>query len=171
MSGCLLAFIFARAADEQPGDRGRRDAVAAGRRWTLRQSRLCMPLGLGLAVLLCGCPAKAPPNPQLEAMVQALSGLQRQPASRGANAAANAALASLLQDHSRIGDEALALLAGYYLGESTEPECEILRRGPRMLPLLAAADARNLVIPLRRSSVHSRAALAAWIRPGRQCDA
>jgi hypothetical protein len=130
-----------------------------------------MPLGLGLAVLLCRCPAKASSNPHLQAMVEAQSALQRQPASRGANAAANAALASLLQDHSRTGDEALALLAGYYLGESTEPECEILLRGPRMLPMLAAADARNLVVPLRRSSVHSRAALAAWIRQGRQCDA
>lgn len=109
-----------------------------------------MPLRLGLAVLLCGCPAKAPPNPHLQAMVEAQSALLRQPASRGANAAANAVLASLLQDHSRIGDEALALPAGYCLGESTEPECEILRRGPRMLPLLAAADARNLIAPLRR---------------------
>lgn len=167
MSGCLLDLILARATDEQPGDLGRRDAAASG----LRPSWRCMLPGLGLAALLCGCPAKAPPNPQLETMVQALSALQRQPANRSATAAANAALASLLQDQSRIGDEALAILAGYYLGESTEPECEILRRGPRMLPLLAAAETRGLALPLRRSRVHRRAALAAWIRQGRLCDA
>ena len=49
-----------------------------------------------------------------------------------------ARLASLLQRRDSIGDEALAILQGVYLGErhAETLECEIQNRGLRMLPLL-----------------------------------
>ncbi len=49
-----------------------------------------------------------------------------------------ARLASLLQRRDPIGDEALAILQGVYLGErhAETLECEIQNRGLRMLPLL-----------------------------------
>lgn len=127
-------------------------------------------LAPSLASILAARVAPAHENPHVQAMVVALEDLRQAPTSRSANAAANQVLHSLFHDQSQIGDEALALLAGYYLGDSTEPECEILARGRRMLPLLEAADRKPNELPLRRPGPHSRTELAELIRQGTQCD-
>jgi hypothetical protein len=135
-----------------------------------RGSRPNALLALSLALILGACVAPAHENPHVQAMVAARVELRQAPTSRSANAAANQALHSLIQDQSQIGDEALALLAGYYLGESNEPECEILARGRRMLSLLEAADRNPNELPLRRPGSQSRSELAELIRQGKLCD-
>lgn len=100
----------------------------------------------------------------------ALTALRIAPSSRSANAQANRALALLLKDTSSAGDEALAALAGHYLGESTEPECEILARGQRMLPLLTRFNRQPPLVKLATSGAHSRSELIAQIKAGVRCE-
>jgi len=50
----------------------------------------------------------------------------------------DSALSSVLEDRSRVGDEALAVLLGFYLGEHSGEDisCELVARGSRVLPFL-----------------------------------
>ena len=96
--------------------------------------------------------------------------LRRTPSSHKANAEANRAFELLLKDKSPAGDEALAALAGHYLGESTEPECEILVRGKRMIPLLQQFNRNPPLVNLPLSGTHSRSELIGQIKAGAHCE-
>lgn len=133
-------------------------------------SSAVVSLGLGFAVVLSACAPRAHENPHVQAVVETLTASRHEPTNRSANAAANEAFRLLLQDQGPTSDEALAILAAYYLGDSGEPECEILARGQRMLPLLSAADSKPNDLPLRRPGPQSRTELAELIRQGKRCD-
>lgn len=100
----------------------------------------------------------------------ALTALREGAGDKGANAQANRALELLVKDSSAAGDEALAALAGHYLGESTEPECEILARRRRMLPLLIQFRRNPPTVHLPASPVHSRSELISQINDAVQCE-
>jgi hypothetical protein len=99
-----------------------------------------------------------------------LTALRKDPGAQLANTQANRALELLLKDRSAAGDEALAALLGHPLGDSTEPECEALARGRRMLPLLLRFDRNPPPIQLPASSVHSRLEIIDQIEAGIRCD-
>ncbi|WP_342315666.1 hypothetical protein [Lysobacter sp. FW306-1B-D06B] len=90
--------------------------------------------------------------------------------SHAAQSRANRAIEVLLKDRSPAADEAMAALAGHYLGEAAEVECEIAARGERMVPLLERFDRAPPPLPLAASTVHSRAELIQWIHAGVRCD-
>ncbi|WP_342315411.1 hypothetical protein [Lysobacter sp. FW306-1B-D06B] len=100
----------------------------------------------------------------------ALNALSEGASGKRANVQANRALELLVKDISAAGDEALAALAGHYLGESTEPECEILARGARMLPLLMRFTRNPPTVHLPASPVHSRSELIDQINNAERCD-
>jgi hypothetical protein len=135
--------------------------------------------GVLLALMLSApsafaCAERAQVTPGAQAHISrvevAMSRLRQAPTSREANADANRAMQLLLTDQTAEGDEALAALAGHYLGESTEPECEILRRGVRMVTLLDQFSTNPPTVQLRPSEAHSRAELIAQIRSGKVCE-
>ena len=99
-----------------------------------------------------------------------LMALRESPSSHKANVAAGRAFELLLKDETPAGDEALAALAGHYLGESTEPECEILVRGKRMIPWLQRFNQNPPTIRLPASTAHSRSELIGQIEAGVRCE-
>lgn len=99
-----------------------------------------------------------------------LTALRGNPSDKLANAQANHAFEVLLKDTSPSGDEALAALVGHYLGDSTEPECEILARGSRMLALLARFNRNPPLVQLPASTVHSRSEIIGQIKTGVRCE-
>lgn len=101
---------------------------------------------------------------------EALAALRAKPTDKSTNLQANHALELLVRDTSAAGDEALAALAGHYLGESTEPECEILERGSRMLPLLIRFNRNPPAVHLPASPLHSRSELISEINHAERCD-
>jgi hypothetical protein len=106
----------------------------------------------------------------IDRFVNAKIRLRQHPSSAEANQEANEALRALIENESLEGDRALVALAGHYLGESSEPECEILRRGERMISLLKEADERPQKVDLPKSDLHSRKGLAEAIRKGEVCE-
>jgi hypothetical protein len=133
---------------------------------------------LGITALFAaGITAAVPPSvlsPAAQRHVtrfsDALTALRAGASDRHANLQANRALELLLKDTSAAGDEALAALAGHYLGESTEPECEILARGSRMLPLLIRFTRNPPTLHLPASPVHSRSELINQINDAERCE-
>jgi len=111
-----------------------------------------------------------PENGLVDRFVSAKVQLSSHPASHRANQDANEALRAIIQDESSSGDRALALLAGHYLGDSGEPECELLRRGERMVPLLLEYDKVGKSVGLPKSNVYSRLGIAEMIEGGKQCE-
>jgi hypothetical protein len=86
------------------------------------------------------------------------------------NGAETGAIYRLVTDRSSTGDEALAVLIGYYLGESTEPECEALARGKRMVRHLEHFDKCQPPVKLKPSPAHSRAETVSLIKQGKTCQ-
>jgi hypothetical protein len=126
---------------------------------------LCVPVAASSAQALSKAAAV-----HVNSVSSALTALRASPSSRSANAAASRAFERLIKDHSAASDEALAALAGHYLGESTEPECEILSRGERMLPWLRRFKTNPPLIRLPTSTAHSRGELIAQIQSGAICE-
>ncbi len=119
----------------------------------------------------CAQNGELPPEIVLvDRFVNAKVQLSRHPASHRANQDANEALHALIQDESLSGDRALAVLAGHYLGDAREPECELLRRGERMIPLLLECDRVGKSVGLPRSNTYSRLAIAEMIENGERCE-
>ena len=124
-----------------------------------------------------GAVAAAPPStlsPAAQRHVTRVSdsfaALRKNSSDKLANAQSNRAFELLLKDTSTAGDEALAALVGHYLGDSTEPECEVLARGRRMLPLLARFNRYPPSVQLPASTVHSRSELIGQIKAGVRCE-
>lgn len=101
---------------------------------------------------------------------ESLRKLSRNPSDKQANRERNRLLEDLIKDESEKGDCALAWLAGRRLGDSGEPECEILTRGSRLIEKLEELDALDRQVDLPASSLHSRSSLVEQIRAGRSCD-
>lgn len=123
--------------------------------------------------ILVGCveSGEIPPEQILvDRFVEAKVELALHPASPKANQDANDALRALIQDESLSGDRALAILAGHYLGDSGEPECELLRRGKRMIPLLLEYDQMSRSVGLPRSNTYSRLGIAEMIENRERCE-
>ena len=99
-----------------------------------------------------------------------LATLNKDPTDKLANSQANRAFELLIKDTSPAGDEALAALVGHYLGDSTEPECEVLARGDRMLPVLARFIRSPPSIHLPISNTDSRSELSNQIKAGVLCE-
>jgi hypothetical protein len=99
-----------------------------------------------------------------------MAALRKDPAGKAANSNANRAFELLLKDTSPAGDEALAALVGHYLGDSTEPECEVLARGKRMLPLLVRFIDRPPLVDLPLSTAHGRSESIEHVRSGVRCE-
>ena len=62
----------------------------------------------------------------------------------------DAALSSLLNDQSPVGDEALAVLLGFYIGEHPAEDiaCELVHRGKRVEKYLSKYQAAEVALPL-----------------------
>lgn len=140
--------------------------------WTKGDHWGCQTLVLALVLSISGCQSdnKSSPNPLVSSVVSSRQKLEAHPSDRAANMEANEALHLLINDRTAVGDEALAILAGHYLGESGEPECEILARGVRMVPLLKHFSEKDPILPLRRSTVDSREQLIELIGDGKICE-
>ena len=129
-----------------------------------------------LALTISGIASAAKPAPLTPAAQQhisrvssSLTALRKAPSNHQTNVASNRAFELLLKDTSPSGDEALAALAGHYLGDSTEPECEILARGNRMIPLLQRFDRNPPLVQLPVSNTSSRSELITQIKTGARC--
>lgn len=134
-------------------------------------SRVCFFLLMLAIVVGCSQDGRGAHGQMLvDRFVKAKINLRQHPSSAEANQEVNEALRALIQNESLEGDHALAALAGHYLGESSEPECEILRRGARMVPLLKGADEKGESLNLPQSNVYSRAGLAEMIGKGELCE-
>ena len=99
-----------------------------------------------LLVVLAALPSLAesvsPPKAvqeRLAPVLGAAADLDQHGETRATADALDSALSVLLADHSRAGDEALAILLGLYVGEhaSEDVSCELVGRGKRVLKYLA----------------------------------
>jgi hypothetical protein len=85
-------------------------------------------------------------------------------------------LAHVFKDKSSVGDEALAVLLGFYLGEHSGEDisCELVSRGSRVLKKLEKYRSATIVIPgAPQGSLRAKSAeytgLIARIRSGETC--
>jgi hypothetical protein len=91
--------------------------------------------------------------------------------------ALDSALAAVLDDDSAAGDEALAVLLGFYVGEHSGEDisCELISRGSRVLAYLQKYDASRAMIPILSGPMPDRVSteysvLAKRIRSGERCS-
>ena len=83
-------------------------------------------------------------NPVFSAYDQVVQAETQQAAS-----ALDLALSRVLEDRSRLGDEALAVLLGFYLGEHSGEDisCELIARGAKVLPFLRKYRSAQITLP------------------------